>query len=95
MLSLAVLVAVYVLFHYRYVPADIGASLFHTLLHLLSVSPVVIGLTILVVTFLQRMHGARLPWDRIIRIYLTFGIIAGFLVALGEYWDRGAKGLQP
>lgn len=91
-MSMVILVAVYVLFHYRYLPGRIDTSILETLWQLLSTAPIVIGLTILVVSFLQRMYGERLLWDRIVRIYLTFGIIAGFLVALNEYWERGAQG---
>ena len=51
-------------------------------------APFVVGLTILVVSFMQRSSGERLPWDRIVRIYCTLGIIIGFFYALNEYWLR-------
>lgn len=91
-LSLVVLIAVYLLFHYRYAPGRIVESLVASMVQLLTTAPVAVGLTILVVSFLQRMHGERLPWDRIVRIYLTFGIILGFLYGLNEYWLKGSQG---
>ena len=59
-----------------------------TLVQLLQTAPFVVGLTILVVTFMQRATGERLPWDRRVRIYCTLGIIIGFFYALNEYWLR-------
>jgi hypothetical protein len=94
-LSLSVLTAAYILFNLRYVPGQVAGSLSATGVQLLTSAPIPVGLTILVVTFLKRMHGAPLPWDRVIRIYFTFGIITGFLLALNEYWERGAQILAP
>ncbi len=91
--SLTVLTAVYLIFHYRYMPGDISKSVIETVFQLLTTAPLAVGFTILLVSFLQRMHDEKVPWDRIIRLYLTFGIIIGFLFALNEYWERGAKGL--
>lgn len=90
-LSLCILVAVYILFNFRYLPGQISRSLGETAMQLLTTAPIPIGLTILVASFLKRIHGEPLPWDRIVRIYCTFGIITGFLYALNEYWERGAQ----
>lgn len=79
-------IAVYLLFNFRYSPGSAAESIKSTLIQLLLTSPFVAGLTILVVTFMQRSTGERLPWDRIIRIYCTLGIIIGFFYALNEYW---------
>jgi len=94
-LSLSVLAAVYILFNLRYMPGQMVRTLSATGLQLLTSAPIPIGLTILVVTFLRRMHGEPLPWDRVVRIFFTFGIIIGFLLALNEYWERGAQVLAP
>ena len=94
-ISLAVLAAVYILFNLRYVPGDINRTLSATGIQLLTSAPIPVGLTILVVAFLKRMYGEPLPWDRVVRIYFTFGIITGFLLALNEYWERGAQILAP
>jgi hypothetical protein len=94
-LSLAVLAAVYVFFNFRYLPNQLLHSLQGTLVQLLTSAPIPVGLTILVVSFLTRMYGERPPWDRIARIYFTFGIIAGFLFALNEYWEIAGRNLSP
>lgn len=87
--SLIVLSVVYLIFHFRYLPGQITKSLVGTLVQILTTAPITVGLTILIVSFLQRMQGERLPWDRIMRIFFTFGIILGFLYALNEYWIKG------
>jgi hypothetical protein len=85
-ISLGIVIAVYLLFNFRYSPESFFYSVKSTLVQLLLTSPFVAGLTILVVSFMQRSTGERLPWDRIIRIYCTLGIIIGFFYALNEYW---------
>lgn len=84
--SLGAVIVFYLLFNFRYSSESFIYSVKATLVQLLLTSPFVIGLTILVVTFMQRSSGERLPWDRIIRIYCTLGIIIGFFYALNEYW---------
>ena len=85
-ISLGAVIFFYLLFNFRYSPESFFYSVKSTLVQLLLTSPFVVGLTILVVTFMQRSTGERLPWDRIIRIYCTLGIIIGFFYALNEYW---------
>ena len=88
-ISLAIVIIVYLLFNFRYSPESVLLSIKSTLVQLLITSPFVAGLTILIVSFLQKSSGKRLPWDRIIRIYCTLGIIIGFFYALNEYWLMG------
>jgi hypothetical protein len=85
-ISLAVVIIFYLLFNFRYSPESLANSIKSSLVQLLITSPFVVGLTILIVTFMQRSTGDRLPWDRIVRIYCTLGIIIGFFYALNEYW---------
>jgi hypothetical protein len=85
-ISLVAVIITYLLFNFRYSPESFAYSIKSTLIQILITSPFVIGLTILVVSFMQRSSGERLPWDRIIRIYCTLGIIIGFFYALSEYW---------
>ena len=85
-ISLVAAVVIYLLFNFRYSPESFAYSIKSTLIQLLVTSPFVVGLTILVVSFMQRSSGERLPWDRIVRIYCTLGIIIGFFYALNEYW---------
>jgi hypothetical protein len=87
-ISLALVICVYLIFNLRYSPESPAATIKSTLLQLLTTAPFVVGLTILVVSFIQRSTGERLPWDRIARIYCTLGIIIGFFYALNEYWLR-------
>ncbi len=87
-ISLGLVICAYLLFNLRYDPESLSATVISTLTQLLMTAPFVVGLTILVVSFMQRSTGDRLPWDRIVRIYCTLGIIIGFFYALSEYWLR-------
>jgi hypothetical protein len=87
-ISLGLVVCVYLLFNLRYAPESLVTTFKSTLMQLLMTAPFVVGLTILVVSFMQRSTGERLPWDRIARIYCTLGIFIGFFYALSEYWLR-------
>ena len=85
-ISLAAVIIFYLFFNFRYSPESLAYSIRSSLIQVLVTAPFVIGLTILVVSFMQRSTGERLPWDRIVRIYCTLGIIIGFFYALNEYW---------
>jgi hypothetical protein len=87
-ISLGLVIAAYLLFNLRYAPDSVAVTVKSTLVQLLVTSPFVVGLTILVISFMQRATGERLPWDRTVRIYCTLGIIIGLLYALNEYWLR-------
>ena len=84
-ISLVILAAVYFLCSFRYYAGDWPRSLAASLVHLLDTVPYAIGLAILIVVFLQKVLAGRLPWDRIIRIYLTIGIIIEFFFGLHDY----------
>ena len=86
---LAAVIAVYLLFNFRYAPDSLIASIKATLMQLLTTAPYVAGLTILLVSVINKMAGDRLPRDRIIRIYCTIGIFIGFFFAMSEYWLKG------
>lgn len=88
-ITLALVACAYLLFNLRYSPKSMLVTIKSTMVQLLMTAPFVIGLTILVVTFMQRSTGEKLPWDRIARIYFTLGIIIGFFYALNEYWMKG------
>ena len=88
-ISLGLVICVYLLFNLRYAPGSLTTTLESTLVQLLMTAPFVVGLTILIVSFIQRSTGGRLPWDRIVRIYCALGIIIGFFYALNEYWING------
>ena len=94
-IALFVLTGVYVLFAGRYFPGRLQESLVATGMHLLVAVPIVTGVTILVVSVLQRMGDGRLPWDRILRIFLTFGIIFEFFFGLYHYLAINQTPLTP
>lgn len=85
-ISLILVIMAYLLFNLRYSNESITATVKSTLIQILTTAPFVVGLTILVVSFMQRSTGEKLPWDRIVRLYCTLGIIIGFFYALNEYW---------
>ncbi|MBC8316586.1 MAG: inner-membrane translocator [Desulfobulbaceae bacterium] len=85
---LAVLCAIYLLVSLRYFPGRPVDTIIETLRHLLSSIPIAIGMTIISVSVLQKIVGEKLPYDRIARIYLTFGLIAEFFYALYDYTSR-------
>lgn len=87
-ITLAVLCIIYLLVSMRYFPGRPVDTAVATLRHLLSSVPIAIGLTIFSVSILQKMVGEKLPYDRIARIYLAFGLIAEFFYALYDYTSR-------
>jgi len=87
--SLAAVIIVYLFFNFRYAPGSWIASIKATSMQLMTTAPYVAGLTILLVSVMQKMSGERLPWDRIVRIYCTLGILIGFFFALSEFWLKG------
>lgn len=88
-ITLTLLGIVYLLASLRYFPGRWADTAVATLSHLLSAIPITIGLTILVVSALQKIAGTRLPYDRIVRIYLMFGIITEFFYGLSNYVTQG------
>ena len=88
--SLAAVIIVYLFFNFRYAPDSWIASIKATSMQLMTTAPYVVGLTILLVSVMQKMSGERLPWDRILRIYCTIGILIGFFFALSEFWLQSA-----
>lgn len=76
----------YLLFNVSIDPERMSVSLTGTLFHLLGTAPLVAAITFALVVFLNRLAGERLPWNRIIRIYFTIGIIVGFLYGLSGFW---------
>ena len=77
----------YLLFHLGKMPST-GSILFGTLTALLNTLPFEIGLTIIVLLIIRRSSGGEWPpWDRILRIFFTVGIIFGLIYNL---YVRGA-----
>ena len=94
-LTLAAMTVVYLLSVVRYFPGRFRESLLATGSHFLVAGPVAIGGTILIVSVLQRLGDGRLPWDRILRIFLTFGIIFELFFGLYHYLAINQPALTP
>jgi len=92
-ISLVILVVVYLLASVRLFRAnDIGPvlvmkSMVETYIHMLSIAPITIGATLLVVSLLQGQIRERLPLSRSIRIFLVVAICLEFILGLAHYFD--------
>lgn len=79
----------YLLFNLR-LGADAGSSVKATLWQIAQTVPYVAGITYVVIAMLQYMaDGEKLPWDRRLRLFFAFGIIAGLLYGIYEYAGVG------
>lgn len=85
---LAVLICVYLLASVRFFPGRALESLLSTLSHALSVAPVSMGVTLLLVALLQRFLGERLPWSRIARIFFTVAIMLELVLGFSHYFGQ-------
>ena len=79
------LTAFYLLCSLRYYPGQAARTLLETALQILTIAPLPAGATMLLVGFLQKSAGERMPWDRVARIYLTLGVIIEFFFGLYDY----------
>ena len=86
-ISLAVLIVVYLLASVRYFPGRAMHSLVETLIHALSVAPITLGATLLIVAVLQRLIKERLPFDRTLRLFLVVAICLECILGLAHYFD--------
>ncbi len=87
-LSLTGLVLFYLLCVIRYIPGDLGMTFYHTAKSFLTLAPFALGLTIIIVSIMQKVVGEKLPWDRILRFYLLFAIIIEIFAGLYNYLER-------
>lgn len=77
----------YLLFHLGKTPST-GSVLSGTLTALANTVPFEIGMTYFILTLIRRASGGEWPpWDRILRIFFTVGIIFGLIYNL---YVRGA-----
>lgn len=84
-LGLAILAVLYLLANVRWFPGRAVESLSATALHLIQSAPFILGLTIFVVSLLQRVAKQTMAWPRRIRLFLFFGLLYEFLFALHHY----------
>lgn len=87
--SLLAVVAVYVLLSLRYFPGNAAKTALETLLQIVSIAPIPAGATLILVNFLQRSAGQKMPWDRMARIYLTIGVMVEILFGVHDYLGKG------
>jgi hypothetical protein len=81
--------ALYLLFNLR-LGSDFWSSVKATLWQIAQTAPYVVGITYVVIAMLQYMaNGEKLPWDRRLRLFFAFGIIAGLLFGIYEYAGVG------
>ncbi|MDD2464508.1 MAG: hypothetical protein PHI97_10980 [Desulfobulbus sp.] len=79
----------YVLFHLR-LGTDLSATLMGTAYQMLLTAPYALGFTYIVAVVFRRMSNKGwLPWDRLLRVYCTVGILFAFFFALYEYASQG------
>ncbi len=88
--SLVVLAGGYLLCSVRYFPGLPAKTAAETLLQIVSVAPLPGGATIILVNFLQRRAGQKMAWDRMLRIYLTVGLMVELLYGLHDYLGKAS-----
>lgn len=86
-ISLAILIVVYLLASVRYFPGRSMHSLLETMLHILSMAPINLGATLLLVAVLQRLVKERLPLDRMLRLFLMVAVCLEFILGLAHYLE--------
>ena len=84
-LILASLTAIYLLCSLRYFPDRGGETLLATLTEVLTVAPFLLGTTLIARNLCHRFGSANLPWSRLLRIYLTLGLIVEFFLGIYHY----------
>lgn len=88
-LSLLVLAGVYFMCSLRYFPGNILKTAVETALQIVTIAPIAGGATLVLVNFLQRSAGQKMPWDRMARIYLTLGVMVEILFGVHDYLGKG------
>ncbi len=79
----------YLLFHLR-LGADMETIVFETVCQMLMTAPYALGFTYIIAFMFRRMSGSGWPpWDRLLRIFFTVGIVFAFFFALYEYGGQG------
>jgi len=86
-ISLAILIVVYLLASVRYFPGRAMQSMVETLIHMLSVAPINLGATLVIVAVLQRLVKERLPFARSLRLFLAVAICLEFILGLAHFFE--------
>ncbi|MHB1015140.1 MAG: hypothetical protein ACYC2W_07665 [Desulfurivibrionaceae bacterium] len=86
-ISLSILAVVYLLASVRYFPGQAMHSMVETMIHVLSVAPINLGATLIIVAVLQRLVKERLPLSRTLRFYFVVAICLEFILGLAHYFE--------
>lgn len=79
----------YFLFHLR-MGGDAQAIIAGTVYQMLVTAPYAMGFTYIIAVVFRRISGTGWPpWDRLLRIFFTVGIVFAFFIALYEYAGQG------
>jgi hypothetical protein len=82
----------YLVFHLR-LGTTLGDTAYGTMYQILLTAPYAIGFTYIIAVVFRRLSGSGWPpWDRLLRIFFTIGILFAFFFALYEYAERGGGG---
>ena len=80
----------YMVFHIRTGP-DLATVASGTFLQMMTTLPYAVGFTYIFMVIIRHLTGQQMPWDRILRLFFTIGILFAFFFALYEYGDRAEK----
>ena len=80
----------YVVFHIR-TGHDLKTIASGTFIQMMTTLPYAVGFTYIFIVIIRHLTGQRPPWDRILRLFFTIGILFAFFFALYEYGDRAEK----
>lgn len=79
----------YLLFHLRLGPTPVAIAS-GTLEQMMLTAPYAIGFTYITAVVFRKLTGSGwLPWDRLLRIFFTIGILFAFIFVLYEYGQQG------
>ncbi len=90
-ISLGLLIGFYgllMLVNVRYFPGDLSRTLIATASNVLTLGSAAMAMTLIVASTMQKVVGQRLPWDRVLRFYLLFGIIIWFFAIMYTHLDQ-------
>lgn len=72
----------------RYFPGDLARTIFETAMNILTLASAAVAFTLIVVSSMQKIVGQRLPWDRVLRFYLFFGIMIWMFAIMYTHLDQ-------
>ncbi len=86
--SILPLLIIYLLLSLRFYPDQLVRTLSETLMEIISIAPVVVGLTIVTLHLLKRISGEKPPREVIVKLYLAFGIVIEVFAHFYDYYSK-------